>query len=213
MSKLLYIDGDWVPGSAGAEDPTHDPATETLIDTVARAEHSDVDAAVGAARRALSDPSWRDLVPRDRAALLFRLADLIESDADELARLETLDQGQPLSIARNVTVPMTADHFRYYAGWVTKIQGSVNPVSTPDTFNYTRREPIGVCGLITPWNFPLSIASMTNSKGCRYGVASAERGGGCPRSALLTQTKSRRLSWTLTWTPSRRHCTCEPTIC
>ncbi len=159
MPKQLYIDGAWVPGAAGAEDPTYDPATEALIDTVARAEQSDVDAAVGAARRALSDPGWRDLVPRDRAALLFRLADLVEADADELARLETLDQGQPLSIARTVTVPMTADHFRYYAGWVTKIQGTVNPVSTPDTLNYTRREPIGVCGLITPWNFPLSIAS------------------------------------------------------
>ena len=158
-TNRLYIDGEWVAGSGAAEDPTYDPATEAVITTVARAEASDVDAAVAAARRAFTDPVWRELSPRDRAALLFRLADLLDAHADELARLETLDQGQPLGVSRQVSVPVAADHFRYYAGWVTKIEGAVNPVSTPDTFNYTRREPIGVCALITPWNFPLAIMS------------------------------------------------------
>jgi acyl-CoA reductase-like NAD-dependent aldehyde dehydrogenase len=159
ITNKLHIDGEWVGGSGGAEDPTYDPATEDVITTVARAEVADVSAAVGAARRAFADPAWRDLSPRERAALLFRLADLIDAHADELARLETLDQGQPLAISRQVSVPMAADHFRYYAGWATKIQGAVNPVSVPDTFNYTRREPLGVCALITPWNFPLMIMS------------------------------------------------------
>lgn len=116
-----------------------------------------VDAAVAAACSALSDPAWAGLLPAQRAALLFRLADLVAEHHEELAALETRDQGQPIGISRMVSASGAAEHFRYYAGWVTKIQGSVNPVSFPDTLHYTRREPVGVTALITPWNFPLMI--------------------------------------------------------
>ena len=88
-----------------------------------------------------------------------RIGDLIEEHADELAELETRDQGQPIGIAREVSVAAAAEHFRYYAGWVTKIAGETNPLSFPGTFNYTVREPVGVCGLIIPWNFPLMISA------------------------------------------------------
>jgi len=152
----LYIDGAWTRARGGGI-PTHDPATETVLEEVGTASQEDVDAAVGAARQALAKPEWADLLPVRRAAVLFTLAELIETHHEELARLETLDQGQPIGVSREVSVTGAAEHFRYYAGWVTKIQGSTNPVSFPDTLHYTRREPVGVNALITPWNFPLMI--------------------------------------------------------
>ncbi|WP_020497973.1 aldehyde dehydrogenase family protein [Sciscionella marina] len=158
MTTSLYIDGAWVPGH-GEPFATVDPATEDPITEVTCADGTDVDAAVDAARRALRSPAWAGLAAPERARLLFRLAELVEENAEELARLESRDQGQPLDIARQVSVANTAEHFRYYAGWVTKLEGSVLPVSYPDTLHYTRREPVGVCGLITPWNFPMMIAS------------------------------------------------------
>lgn len=151
-----FIAGQWV---AGEDNPiaTYDPATGTEITAVASASAAQVDQAVAAARAALEDPAWRDLLPVARAAVLFKIADLIEAHAEELAQLETLDQGQPLGVARDVSVMGAANHFRYYAGWVTKIEGSVNPISFPNTMHYTEQEPIGVNALITPWNFPLMI--------------------------------------------------------
>lgn len=156
MPTRLYIDGTWTAGG-GEPIPTRDPATATVIDEIATADADDIDAAVAAARRALADPAWAGLPPVQRAALLFRIAALIEEHHEELARLETRDQGQPIGIARAVSVTGAAEHFRYYAGWVTKIQGTTNPISYPDTLHYTRREPVGVNALITPWNFPLMI--------------------------------------------------------
>ncbi|MFF4779638.1 aldehyde dehydrogenase family protein [Microtetraspora fusca] len=156
MATNVYIDGAWVPASGGVI-PTHDPATEELLEEVGFANASDVDAAVAAARRAFEDRQWRSMPPVRRARLLFDLADLIEAHAEELAVLETRDQGQPVGISRAVSVAGAAEHFRYYAGWVTKIEGATTPVSFPDTLHYTRREPVGVCALITPWNFPLMI--------------------------------------------------------
>ncbi|UCR88714.1 aldehyde dehydrogenase family protein [Mycetocola spongiae] len=158
MTTQLFINGEWVPGSAAAIN-TLNPATGEVITGVASASPAEVDGAVAAARAALAAPAWAGLLPVQRAALLFRLADLIEENAEELARLETTDQGQPLAISRAVSVTGAAEHFRYFAGWVTKIQGSTNPISYPDTLHYTRREPIGVNALITPWNFPLMILS------------------------------------------------------
>ncbi|MEF2978620.1 aldehyde dehydrogenase family protein [Subtercola sp. YIM 133946] len=156
MTTQLFIDGGWTTASA---EPiaTYNPATAEVIDEVGSASSSDVDAAVDAARRALGSADWAGLLPVQRARLLFRLADLIEQNADELARLETLDQGQPIGVSRAVSVTGAAEHFRYYAGWVTKIEGTVSPISYPDTLHYTKREPIGVTALITPWNFPLMI--------------------------------------------------------
>jgi aldehyde dehydrogenase (NAD+) len=139
---------------------TIDPATGEVIAEVPDATAADVDAAVSRAREAFSPGgAWRLLPPAARARLLWRVGDLIDEHADELAELETRDQGQPIGISRNVSVPAAAEHFRYYAGWVTKIAGETNPLSFPETFNYTLREPVGVCGLIVPWNFPLMITA------------------------------------------------------
>lgn len=155
----LLIGGEWIDASGRREFETTDPATGRPLGLVADAADADVDAAVAAARAALADPAWAGISPAERARLLWRVADLIEENADELAELETRDQGQPLGIARAVSVAAAAEHFRYYAGWVTKIEGETSPVSFPGVFQYTRREPVGVCALITPWNFPLMIAS------------------------------------------------------
>jgi acyl-CoA reductase-like NAD-dependent aldehyde dehydrogenase len=139
---------------------TIDPATGEVIAEVPDASAADVDAAVARARDAFRpDGGWRSLAPAARARLLWRVGDLIEEHADELAELETRDQGQPIGISRNVSVAAAAEHFRYYAGWVTKIAGDTNPLSFPGAFNYTLREPVGVCGLIIPWNFPLLITA------------------------------------------------------
>jgi aldehyde dehydrogenase (NAD+)/betaine-aldehyde dehydrogenase len=153
----LHIGGDWVDTAGRFE--TVDPATGRTLATCAEAGPAEVDAAVRAARAASVDPRWARLAPADRGRLLWTIADLIEANADELARLETLDQGQPIGVARGFSVAGAAEHFRYFAGWCTKIEGATVPVSRPDTLHYTRREPVGVCGLILPWNFPLLIAA------------------------------------------------------
>ncbi len=156
MATRLFIDGQWAAAGGGSL-PTYDPATGQVIEDVGTASAADVDAAVGAARKALDDPAWAGLPPVQRAALLFKLAALVDTHHEELAALETRDQGQPIGISRQVSVTGAAEHLRYFAGWVTKIQGTTNPVSFPDTLHYTRREPVGVNALITPWNFPLMI--------------------------------------------------------
>ncbi len=156
MATRLCIDGQWTEAGGGAL-PTLDPATGRVLEEVGTASQADVDAAVAAARRALTAPAWAGLLPVQRAALLFRLADLIDAHHEELAQLETRDQGQPIGVSRQVSATGAAEHFRYFAGWVTKLQGTTNPVSFPDTLHYTRREPVGVNALITPWNFPLMI--------------------------------------------------------
>jgi len=139
---------------------TVDPATGEVITAVPEASPADVDEAVDRGRDAFAPGgTWRSLLPAQRARLLWSIGDLIEEHADELAELETRDQGQPIGIAREVSVAAAAEHFRYYAGWVTKIAGETNPLSFPGTFNYTVREPVGVCGLIIPWNFPLMISA------------------------------------------------------
>ncbi|WP_410653719.1 aldehyde dehydrogenase family protein [Amycolatopsis sp. cmx-4-54] len=156
MATRLFIDGQWTAAGGGSL-PTYDPATGQVIEEVGTASAADVDAAVGAARKALNDPAWAGLLPVQRAALMFKLASLVDEHHEELAALETRDQGQPIGISRQVSVTGAAEHIRYFAGWVTKIQGTTNPVSFPDTLHYTRREPVGVNALITPWNFPLMI--------------------------------------------------------
>jgi len=156
LSNSLYIDGEWRT-AGGAPFVTSDPASGRPIAELAAASQADVDAAVAAARAAFRASAWSDMLPVDRARLLFELAAVIEAHSEELAELETTDQGQLLSISRSVSVAGAAEHFRYYGGWVTKIQGAVNPISFPDTLQYTRREPIGVNALVTPWNFPLMI--------------------------------------------------------
>jgi len=155
----LLIGGEWIDSGSAGEFSTVDPSNGQVIGTCPEAGTAEVDAAVSAARSALSDPAWGAMAPSTRARVLWRIAELIDLYADELAELETRDQGQPLGIAKMVSVAGAAEHFRYYAGWCTKIEGVTTPVSLPNVFHYTRREPVGVCALIMPWNFPLMIAA------------------------------------------------------
>lgn len=156
---LLHIDGQDVPSKTGATFTSIDPSNAQVLATVMEADVEDVNLAVAAARRALEEPTWRNMAPRDRAQLLFRLADLLEENLEELAQLESLDSGKPLANARKTDIPQSADHIRYFAGWATKIEGSTIPTSQGNHFVYTRREPVGVCALIVPWNYPLLMAA------------------------------------------------------
>jgi aldehyde dehydrogenase (NAD+) len=155
---LLLIDGQWVDGATKFD--TINPATEEVLTEVVEASRADVDRAVAAARRAFEDRNgpWRKLSASERGRVLWKLADLVEKNIDELAELETLDNGKPIFEARYVDMPMVVDVLRYYAGLATKIHGeTVNTFET--AFTYTLREPVGVVGLIVPWNFPLLLAS------------------------------------------------------
>jgi acyl-CoA reductase-like NAD-dependent aldehyde dehydrogenase len=154
----LMIGGASVPARDGRTFESLDPATGEAIAEVSHAGPEDVDRAVRAAREAFDDGPWRKLPAAGRGRLLAVLADLVERNADELAELESLDNGKPVTYARSVDVASTVAHFRYFAGWPTKIEGEVIPVSAP-VLCYTRKEPVGVCGQIIPWNFPLLMAS------------------------------------------------------
>jgi aldehyde dehydrogenase (NAD+) len=150
----MLIGGKWVDSVSGKTFPTLNPATGETICQVAEGDKADIDLAVKAARKAFEEGPWRKMSARDRGALLHKLADLIEKNAEELAALETLDNGKPLRDSLHVDLPMTVQCYRYYAGWADKIHGKTIPVSGP-YFCYTRHEPLGVVGQIIPWNFPL----------------------------------------------------------
>jgi len=154
----LLIGGKWQNAASGKTFKTVNPATEETLAEVAEADAPDVDQAVRAARRAFNDKAWSGMAARDRAKLLWKVGDLIMKHVDELAKLETLDNGKPIFESRYIDIPAAAETFYYYAGWCTKIGGETIPV--PGNFlNYTLREPYGVCGIITPWNFPLLMVS------------------------------------------------------
>ena len=160
--RQMLIGGRWVASNSGKTFPTVNPATGQVLGQVAWADAHDVDLAVSAARRAFEDPSWSRMSSMDRTKLLLRLADLIERDADELAVLECLDNGKPAHLARLVEIEGSIKTFRYFAGWPTKFGGETLPVSPRgglQILNYTTREPIGVCALIVPWNYPMSMAA------------------------------------------------------
>ena len=157
--KQLLIGGAWVPALSGETFATLNPATGQPLLEVALAGEADVDRAVQAARAAFEADAWAALGGADRGNLLWKLADLLEQHADELAELETLDNGKPIRTARYGDLPTAIKHFRYYAGWASKLEGSTVPVSYPNQFVYTLREPMGVVGLIIPWNFPLVMAA------------------------------------------------------
>lgn len=156
--KKLFINNEWVEPVRGQTFVTTNPATGETLAEIALADVEDVDRAAAAARQAFENPSWRMLAGEDRGQLLWRLADLIEQHADELAELETLDNGKPLRVSRKGDMPYAVKHLRYFAGWAGKLEGSTIPVSYPNQFVYTLREPVGVVGLIVPWNFPLLMA-------------------------------------------------------
>jgi acyl-CoA reductase-like NAD-dependent aldehyde dehydrogenase len=154
----LFIDGKWVDASGGKTYNTVNPATGDVITQVADGGPADVDAAVIAARRAFESGPWAQMAASDRARILWKMGDLVDKYNEELGTLETLDNGKPIFESRYVDIPMVAEVFRYYAGWCTKIHGETVPVKGP-FLNYTLREPIGVVAAITPWNFPLLLAS------------------------------------------------------
>jgi aldehyde dehydrogenase (NAD+) len=154
----LLINGEWVEGKKHFD--TINPATGEVLTQIAEASVADVDQAVAAARTAFDDPkgAWRKMSASERGRLIWKLADLMEQHIEELAELETLDNGKPIFESRYVDMPMAIDVMRYYAGIATKIQGeTVNTLSS--AFTYTMREPLGVVGAIVPWNFPLLLAT------------------------------------------------------
>jgi phenylacetaldehyde dehydrogenase len=156
----LLIDGRFVDAADGATLTTYDPATGEPLAEVAAAGARDVDRAVRAARRAFAEGPWATATPSQRGRALWRLGDLLDAHADELALLESLDNGKPLSTARDGDVPHAAEVLRYYAGWATKISGAtVDPSLTGSWHAYTLRQPVGVVGQVIPWNFPLAMAS------------------------------------------------------
>lgn len=152
----LRIDGESI--DTDIDLPVVNPSTEEPLAVIAAADAAEVDAAVDAARRALDGP-WADLSPHDRGQLLWRLGDAIEARAAVFGQLDALDNGKPFAKARDVDAVWSARHFRYFAGWTSKIEGATIPVSTPGRVNHTRIEPVGVCGLITPWNYPTLMAA------------------------------------------------------
>jgi phenylacetaldehyde dehydrogenase len=160
----LLIGGEWVRAQSHKTIPVMDPATGKTIGTVADANAADVDKAVVAARAALERGPWPELKPVERQALIWRLSDLINAHADELAELESIDNGKTKVMASIVDIPGTRDYFRYMAGWATKIEGATIDVSIgappgAKVNAFTRREPVGVVGQIIPWNFPLAMAA------------------------------------------------------
>ncbi|WP_067895670.1 aldehyde dehydrogenase family protein [Nocardia vaccinii] len=163
--KQLLIDGEWVDAVSGRTFPTHNPADGEVLAEVAHGEAADVDRAVRAARTAFDEGPWQWMRPNERERLLWRVGDILTERAQEFGELESLDNGKSAGVATAVDVAWAADVFRYFAGWATKVEGSTVNVSMPFTppgsqfHAYTLREPVGVCGLIVPWNFPLLMAS------------------------------------------------------
>jgi acyl-CoA reductase-like NAD-dependent aldehyde dehydrogenase len=154
----LFIAGEWQDAASGATFSTFNPATGEVLTAVAEAAEADVDRAVTAARDAFEDSDWSRMSGRKRGRLLHKIADAIEARADDLARLETLDNGKPFKEARAIDIRESIETFRYYAGWADKIEGEVLPANG-NYLNYTRREPVGVCGQIIPWNYPFQMAA------------------------------------------------------
>jgi aldehyde dehydrogenase (NAD+) len=153
-----FIGGKWVPAASGKRFETVNPATEEVIAEVAEGDAADVDLAAKAARQAFESGDWPKMDARDRGRCLYRLADRIEKEIDELAALETLDNGKPIRESRHTDIPLVIDVLRYYAGYADKIHGSTIPIRG-NYLCYTRKEPVGVAGQIIPWNFPMLMTA------------------------------------------------------
>lgn len=154
----LFINNEFVAAKSGKKITSINPTAESEICSVQSAGSDDVDIAVAAARKALKDPSWRDIDPTARGALMLKLADLVEKSRETLATIETWDNGKPYTVARDEDLAEVALTLRYYAGWADKISGQTIDTG-PSKFAYTIREPIGVCGQIIPWNYPLGMGA------------------------------------------------------
>ena len=189
--RQLFIDGEWVDAASGQTFETPNPATGETLANVAEGDAEDINRAVRAARRAFDDGPWSRMTPSDRGRLIWKIGDLILEHADELAQLESLDNGKPVDVARAADVPLAADLFHYMAGWATKIEGNTINISVPympgaNFHSYTLREPVGVVGQIIPWNFPLLMAAWKHgpalTTGCTVVLKPAEQ---TPLTALL----------------------------
>jgi len=182
--KKLYINGEFVESTSQKTFDTYNPATGEVLATVFEAGPEDIDKAVRAARKAFDEGPWSKMGTAKRSRLMYKLADLMEQHSEELAQLETLDNGKPIRETSNADIPLAIEHMRYYAGWATKIVGQTIPVNGP-FFNYTRHEAVGVVGQIIPWNFPLLMAmwklGAALATGCTIVLKPAEQ---TPLSAL-----------------------------
>ena len=185
QSHRLLIGSERPEAADGRTFATLDPATGREIAEVAHGGAEDVERAVEAAREAFADGPWASLPAAARERLMLALAEAIEARAEEIAQIESLDNGKPVGLAQYVDVAGTVAHLRYFAGWPTKIEGNVLPVSAPNMHCYTRREPVGVCAQIVPWNFPLLMAAWkiapALAAGCTIVLKPAEQ---TPLSAL-----------------------------
>ena len=188
--KKLLIDGNWVDAKSGKRFEVFDPASDTVITNVAEGDSIDVDLAVSAARKAFDEGPWSRMTASQRSRLIWKIGDLIEQNAEQLAALETLDNGKPFTVAKAADVALAADMFRYMAGWATKIEGNTIPLNVPyipggDFQAFTMKEPVGVVGQIIPWNFPLLMAAWklgpALATGCAVVLKPAEQ---TPLSAL-----------------------------
>jgi aldehyde dehydrogenase (NAD+) len=157
MQQSLLINNEWRPSASGKTMDVVNPATEEVIAQVASADRADLDSAVSAARVAL-DGAWGQLSARERGRLVRKLGERLLERVDEVARLETLHNGKPISESRNIEIPAAAECFEYYGGWSDKVMGETIPVKG-NHLTYTLREPVGVVAAIVPWNFPLLLAA------------------------------------------------------
>jgi phenylacetaldehyde dehydrogenase len=186
----ILINGKWVPAASGKTFASFNPATGEVLAQIAEGDCEDIDRAVKAARAAFDSGSWSRITASERGRMIWRLGDLIDRHNEELAQIESLDNGKPLKVARGADVPLAAELFRYMAGWATKLEGNTIPLSVPYTpghqyLAYTVREPVGVVGQIIPWNFPLLMAAWklgpALAAGCTIILKPAEQ---TPLSAL-----------------------------
>lgn len=186
-----FIGGKWIPSASGKTFETLHPATEEVIAQIAEGDAADIDLAVDAARAQFDGGEWSRMNARDRGRLMLKFADLLEEHADELAALETLDNGKPINDSRAADIPLVIQCIRYYAGWADKIHGDTIPIDG-EFFCYTRREPVGVVGQIIPWNFPALMAAWkwgpALATGCTIVMKPAEQTPlTCLRMARLAQ--------------------------
>jgi phenylacetaldehyde dehydrogenase len=162
--RQLFINGQWVDAASSRTFETPNPSTGETLAHIAEGDAEDINRAVRAARAPFDDGPWSRMSPSDRGRIIWRIGDLILEHVDELAQLESLDNGKPFAVAQAADVPLAADLFHYMAGWATKIEGNTINISVPympgaNFHSYTLREPVGVVGQIIPWNFPLLMAA------------------------------------------------------
>jgi len=163
--RKMLINGEWVDSVSGKTFPVYSPATGEEMATVTEGNKEDINLAVIAAREAFENGAWRTMPPQERSRIIWKIGELMYENIDELAELESIDNGKSKEIAKAVDIPLSADHFQYYAGWATKIEGNTIPLSVPYApgakfHSYTQRDPVGVVGQIIPWNFPLLMFAM-----------------------------------------------------